>query len=62
MIDNIYVYIYMYIYIHYATIDIYRGMTNEDLSNVRQLIQNTMQASTTFEKQFIAHNDTETTH
>ena len=52
----------MYIYIHYATIDIYRGMTNEDLSNVRQLIQNTMQASTTFEKQFIAHNDTETTH
>ena len=38
-----------------------RGVTNEDL-NVIQLIQNTMHKLTTFEKQFIAHKDTETTH
>ena len=39
-----------------------RGVTNDDLNNVIQLIQNTMQALTTFEKQFITHKDTKTTH
>ena len=39
-----------------------RCVTNEDLNGVIQLIQSTMQALTTLEKQFIALKDTETTH
>ena len=33
------------------------GVTNEDLNHVIQLIQNTVQALTMFEKQFLAHKD-----
>ena len=39
-----------------------RVVTNDDLNNFIQLIQNTMQALTAFLKQFIAHKDTKTTH
>ena len=39
-----------------------RDVTNEDLNDVILLIQNNMQALTTFEKQFIPYKDIETTH
>ena len=39
-----------------------RGVTNEDLNHVIQLIQNTVQALTMFKKQFLAHKDTEITY
>ena len=39
-----------------------RDVTYEDLNDVILLIQNNMQALTTFEKQFIPHKDIETTH
>ena len=39
-----------------------KGVTKEDLNDAIQIIQNTMQALTTFEKQFTEHKDTETTH
>ena len=39
-----------------------RGATNEGLNDVILLIQNNMQALTTFKKQLIAHKDIETTH
>ena len=38
------------------------GVRNEDLNNVIQLIQNTIQSLVTFEKQFTAQKVTETTH
>ena len=40
----------------------YRDVANEGLNDVIELVESIMQALITFEKQFNAHKDTETTH